>query len=560
MRLLIVFFFFVSIALKGQVFQVVITATNAGGSATDTIQITINAAATPVIQTIEVGNVQDSVCVMAFDITLDQTELPDALDFVLKVNGSATGYGVITTAISGNQVSFSVAQPVISTDTLTLDYTQGVEKIRGPTDRLAKPYTGTFSGLGNTYTATLVGGGDLPVELEFDPVALTFSYSGSTNNLLSFSDQAVTNNVATQVADFYVSTSGTGSGIGNLFDPWTIVQLKTELESATPDSGTYALKKGDVFVQKDSIVIDTNPSVGNITITSYGSGALPIVRGAIDVTTDTWTNESGNLWWVSTSSHGSVEAVHLDGAQALLAQHPNGQGNGLVISGTSSGTNVQLTGYDAEDDVDADGGFCAISDNRWTAEYIGITSAINNVITLSSGIGNITVGGSVKLYDFKEGLDSQGEWWYDSGNNRIYIFSTTNPGTTAYSEILISVNDKFAFHIKDADNVTIENLQISHFNIASIQVTGGSNDVIIQNNTLEDNRIWGIYMTSEGAFPGVVDAEILNNTINNCNAGGVYAKSNVDQLTINGNTIDSIGLYYGYGWRSPESKRRPHNR
>ncbi len=351
--------------------------------------------------------------------------------------------------------------------------------------------------------------------------------------------------------EFFISTSASGSDDGlTELTPWSIAQAKAELESVTPDSGDYAFKRGDTWEQKDSIVINTNPTAGNITLTSYGTGALPNIRGGINITGDTWTHEGGNLWWASTASHGDrVYAVHLDGVQSRVAHHPNGLFAGLVITGTSGGTNVQLAGYDAEDGPDADGGFCAISGRRWKQDYITITSATNNVLTLASSVdGDITVGGSVKLYDFKEAADSQGEWWYDSALDRIYIFSTTNPGTTAYNEIIITVNEKFAFHISDgADNVTIELLKISHFHNGGIWVTGQVPGHTIKNNTIEDLNMYGIFMDSHGASPAVTDMKIMDNNINNCNTGGIFAGNNVDQATIIGNTIDSIQLWYGYG-------------
>jgi hypothetical protein len=349
--------------------------------------------------------------------------------------------------------------------------------------------------------------------------------------------------------DIHVSVSGDGFGDGTIGDPWNMAQLKAELESAVPDSGTYGLKRGDRFdFSADSIVIDSNPSVGNITVTAYGTGDKPNISGAEQHQADSWTNEGGNLWYTTQATE--VWGVHLNEKQALISQHPNGQGNGLEIATRTSNSVFSLVGYDAEDDVDADGGFCGVMGEPWEQQYAAISNTTNATVTLTTGIDGVLapkVGGRVKLFDFKEGLDSQGEWWWDDPNNRLYLYSTTNP-SSAYTSILATINAKFAFHLETADNVTLELLDLSHFKIASVQLTQDANNNTIQNCILRDNLMYGSYLHLEGGGLGGPDSnEFLSNEINNCNNAGIFGNSDVDFTLIDGNTIDSIGIYFAWG-------------
>ncbi len=214
---IVLVFWFFNFAAWCQAYDVVITATNVHGSATDTIQITLAPSPVPVIEFIEIGDLDSVTVNVQFTLPTDQNSVPDIANFVFRVNGSAVGYGLSNFAYSIQNILFDVATPVIPSDTLTLDYTEGSNGIRGPFSRVDIPYTGSFFGTGLTYSADTVGGTGLPVGLTFNATTLTFTWTGGViNDLPSFSGAVVQNNVNPVVAFPASGNAGVAQGAGGI--------------------------------------------------------------------------------------------------------------------------------------------------------------------------------------------------------------------------------------------------------------------------------------------------------------------------------------------------------
>ncbi len=84
--------------------------------------------------------VNGSSLTLTYNETLDSGSVPAGTNFTPKVGGVARG--VTNVAIAGAVVTLTLASPVVSTDTVTVDYTPGTNKIRDVAQNNAAALTG----------------------------------------------------------------------------------------------------------------------------------------------------------------------------------------------------------------------------------------------------------------------------------------------------------------------------------------------------------------------------------------------------------------------------------
>ena len=80
--------------------------------------------------------------------------------------------------------------------------------------------------------------------------------------------------------NYYVSTSGTGSGVGSQADPWTPTQLNAS--TLSPGDNVY-IHRGDTI--QNTLIIGASGTSGNvIRYSTYGSGPSPLFYGFSQIT------------------------------------------------------------------------------------------------------------------------------------------------------------------------------------------------------------------------------------------------------------------------------------
>lgn len=80
----------------------------------------------------------------------------------------------------------------------------------------------------------------------------------------------------------------------------------------------------------------------------------------------------------------------------------------------------------------------------------------------------------------KVDLDTQGEFWYDSGNTNVWMYSVGNPATV-YSGDIECTKLIHNVIVNNEEYITIENLDIRYGAYNGVDISGGSDHIIVQN-------------------------------------------------------------------------------
>jgi hypothetical protein len=212
-------------------------------------------------------------------------------------------------------------------------------------------------------------------------------------------------------------------------------------------------------------------------------------------------------------------------------------------------------------------------------------------------IGNIIFNNEetcgIKIWDGND-LDEQGEFWYDPGNKKLKIYSTSNPAQY-YNDIECAITS----HIIDESNkhhiiyqnielkyggahgiggtnthhITVRDCDFSYIGGGELIITGYENIRFgngiefwgnAQNNLVVGCRLWEIYdaaLTNQNQDQSVVQSNIIyrNNTIRNCEYSFEYwnrpEESTTDSIFFLNNTCVNAGSGWGHDQRPDPSGR-----
>jgi hypothetical protein len=110
--------------------------------------------------------------------------------------------------------------------------------------------------------------------------------------IIGFFAKKKNSNRVVYYSSVYISNDGNDANIGSISEP---IQSINKLNSMNLSSGAdIYFAKNDTFVGEFRLNA-TGTSVDHINITSYGSGANPVITG-LDTVNNTFTEVSTNLW------------------------------------------------------------------------------------------------------------------------------------------------------------------------------------------------------------------------------------------------------------------------
>ncbi|WP_207532133.1 right-handed parallel beta-helix repeat-containing protein [Desertivirga arenae] len=334
---------------------------------------------------------------------------------------------------------------------------------------------------------------------------------------------------------YYVSASGddqnnTGTSPGS---PWKTI-AKVNLMMSTFNPGDSVLfKRGEEFAG-ELIITRSGTSTAKINFGSYGSGTKAILNGAIPVTG--WLPHATNIWVANYS--GSLTTLNnffMDDVSQQIGRWPN--------------SNATNTGYNS---VDASVGNTQLTDAPLSGQnFVGGTAVVrvrlfilNKASVISHSGSTLTFSGVGTNYDMTAGdgyfiqnhistLDQQGEWCFDAANNKIYLYSATDPNTLqtcapAKSNTLSGTN---------ISHVSITNLKFVNANSYGIKIEN-SNGIKVENCDFLNTHN-AIYLNT------IQNSDINYNTINNTNNNAIWIAGSF--YNCNYNTINNTALRPGMG-------------
>ncbi len=258
---------------------------------------------------------------------------------------------------------------------------------------------------------------------------------------------------AASASTYYVSPSGSDSyttaEAQNINTPWLTIQ-----------------KAASIMVAGDTCLIRAGTYRETVTPANSGTSASPIIFQAyndeivilsgtktLPASGQSWTMESANVYYTPMSwTLNSGNQVFQSSTMKSEARWPN---NSDVWQGTRPATNPASTytdtwsyfdscGYDAQN---LNGWFIdaalpsitwtgcqvyAMSGHGWIMKNSNVTGYDNSIHKLTTDQGDggseyyaFTAGNEYYITGSKDLMDSDGEWFYDSSNSRLYFYSST---------------------------------------------------------------------------------------------------------------------------------------
>ncbi len=332
--------------------------------------------------------------------------------------------------------------------------------------------------------------------------------------------------------NYYLSAAGNDKNIGTSSKAaWKTIGKLNEQKLQPGDSVLF--KKGDVFFG-ELVCMYSGSKHSSIVYSTYGSGSMPILRGAI--TSNAFRLYKPNIYMADISE--PVKAVFMNNALQVLARFPNtgfnimqgGMGNTISFYDSSltqtnqfwNGANIRFRTFD------------------WEMRTSIVKNYSNHEILIEDSSTNTLGKGWGYYFDNKfEALDTTGEWFYSEADKKLY-FSASEKKIKEASIQLVQLNTGITI-AESVSYISISGIQVEKYFEKGIYLAGNNKGIVLQKNQIESIDHTGIFVNSISAH-----CSILNNNIRDINGRGIFALE-PNNLLIEKNSIQNIGTVLGYG-------------
>ncbi|WP_442950115.1 right-handed parallel beta-helix repeat-containing protein [Paenibacillus sp. HW567] len=324
---------------------------------------------------------------------------------------------------------------------------------------------------------------------------------------------------------YYVSTTGNDiTGTGTLSNPWKTIQKAAD----TMIAGDTCIIRGGTY--RETVTLHTSGTSANpINFKAY-TGETVIVSGADPVTG--WVNYSGSIYYASmTGSLGTKDQIFVNKQMQFEARWPN--------SATLDPLNSTFATVDSGSTTTINDGDLTQAAGYWVGKTVWLVpgtgyKSYKSTIT-SSSAGSITfdkvataaaADNSYYITGNLKDLDSAGEWYYDSGTGRLYLWA---PGGVNPNTLTVEAKKRtYAFDVSSRSYINISGINI----FASSIKMSDSNYCKVSNMTAEyvshDSEVTSQYST--GIFMSGTNNELRNSTL-------TYSSGNLVSIQGTGNKV-----------------------
>ncbi|HEX2921530.1 MAG TPA: right-handed parallel beta-helix repeat-containing protein [Bacteroidales bacterium] len=343
---------------------------------------------------------------------------------------------------------------------------------------------------------------------------------------------------AAVAVDYFVSSAGSDDSNGTSeMTPWkTIAKVNSSFPLFKPGD-RILFRKGDTFFGTLKIAV-SGTAASPVTISSYGSGANPVLTGFKTLTG--WTNESGGVYSVPMTAEDLTNVVLINGKQYGMGRFPHDS----YLTFETHNKNLSITDNSLTGSPDWTGAEVVINKNGWTLDRCKITSHVANTITYTSlGSAEEPVDGrNYFIQNDMRCLTHFGDWYHNTTNGRLYIyFGTTGPSTSVVQAATLKNVIINPFYV----NIHLDGLTISGSISSAVNFQSTCDGAQIKNCTVTHAGYYGIYY--HGNY-GLID----NNTVSDCVSAGINEDYG-SHVVISNNTVQNIGLIKGSAFRGTYS-------
>jgi hypothetical protein len=398
---------------------------------------------------------------------------------------------------------------------------------------------------------------------------------------------AVTNQkpaLAATQATYYVNPNGDDANPGTITSPFRTLQhardvVRTVNTNMTGDiyvylrGGTYPVSSTIDFGSADS---GTN---GHRIVYSAYPNETPVLEGGVQVTG--WSQYNGNIWKAPLDRANKLRALYVNDKRAFMASKTvnsagcygtynvtAGQADWAWESGSQcDGAKYNLGDFPAiaknQDDVEIE------TATTWTTAIVGVrqvTSDSANRIALfqqpgaaiAQGAfnGNFQVGGTHKLMNAYEFLDTPGEFYFDKSSRTVYYYKAASEDMTTASvfapnnvtTLLRVAGTSTSNH---ARNITFSGLTVQHSDWNLVNVAGSSFKQAQQGNlgaiAYAKGNFHVYYYRNVDVTPAMIDIAsadgilLERNRIQHTGSNGVNMVNDVQSSQLIGNFTNDIG-------------------
>ncbi|WP_406066981.1 ricin-type beta-trefoil lectin domain protein [Micromonospora sp. NBC_01638] len=386
-------------------------------------------------------------------------------------------------------------------------------------------------------------------------------------------------------ATYYVAPDGNDANPGTIQSPFRTLErardvVRTVNASMTGDINVYL--RGGSYPVSSTVEFGPGDSGTNGFRVIYAAypNEKPVLDGGVQVTG--WTQHSGNIWKAPLDRASKLRALYVNDKRAYMASKTissagcygtynitAGQAAWAWESGSQcDGAKYSMADFPAvarnHDDIEIETG------TTWTTAIVGV----RQVTTSSDGAnrvalfqqpgaaiaqgaynGNAQVGGTHKVMNAYEFLDSPGEFYFDKSSRTVYYYkaSTENMSTaTVYAPnnvttVLRVAGTSTSSH---ARNVTFSGLTVRHSDWNLVNVAGSAFKQAQQGNLSANAYAKGnfhvYYYRNVDVTPGIVQIQnadgilLQRNRIEHTGADGINMVNDVQGTQLIGNYTNDI--------------------
>ena len=350
---------------------------------------------------------------------------------------------------------------------------------------------------------------------------------------------------------YYISSSSgsdayTSTQAQNSLTPWQSITKLNSFMTSIVAGDSILFKCGDTFF--GSIVLKSSgSSTLPIVISSYGSGAKPLITGL--TTLSSWTSLGSGIYEANCAAKNTLNMVTLDNIPQAVGRYPNaGTTNGgyLTYTGFTGNTALTSSGLSGTDWTGAEvvakkEGYVLerdkiISQSGSTVTYTSIPTINPRSNASSTPMTPKNAGFGLFIQRDPRTLDQLGEWYFDTIAKKIKMHF--GGGTPSAYTIKASILDTL-LNINTRNYIHVKNLAFEGANLAAIYFQDAGN-IIIQNNNIKFSGAKAIFGWHS---PNVwVDSNAIEHSM--CSAIDIIGRY-VDNVIVSANTVKYTGILPG---------------
>ena len=389
---------------------------------------------------------------------------------------------------------------------------------------------------------------------------------------------------ATQ-ATYYVAPDGNDGNDGTIASPFKTLQRARDVVrtiNANMTGDIYVYLRGGSYPVSGTIELGSGDSGTNGYRVIYAAYAneTPVLDGGVQVTG--WTQHSGNIWKAPLDRANKLRTLYVNDKRAVMATKTvnsagchgtynitAGQAAWAWESGSQcDGARYSLSDFPAiagnQDDIEIETG------TTWTTAIVGVRQVTTTpdganrlalfqqpgaAIAQGAYNGNAQVGGSHKLMNAYEFLDTAGEFYFDKSSRTLYYYKASSENMTTASvfapnnvaTVLRIAGTSTSGH---ARNITISGLTVQHSDWNLFEVAGSRFKQAQQGNlgalAYAKGNFHVYYYRNVDVAPGIVQIQnadgiaLQRNRIQHTGADGINMVNDVQSTQLIGNYTNDI--------------------